>query len=507
MKRYIFVIFIALFAVTFMSTVDAVSVQPMVIKIKAKPGETVPFKIKLAAKEKFPENINLSLVQPIQQPSGAFEFKTVEPETFPEIKWVSLNTPSIIIAPGQEREIIGSIKAPFSARGYHMVALLVEQPPQRNTEDVVLKVRYAVKIEINIDAIAPRPAVAITGFEMIKGDKGEPRFQFTVKNTSQQQYGMDASVILRNSNTKKLIQRIQLKPGYYWKNNYEAVIIPGSVLQFFGNPKEALLPGIYDCQLVFRYGTSYQIIKKITVEVKPGDFIYPPGQLRITRMDASSITFSAKPGASSMKGIKIENRSEKAIKVILKLDGSNISDSFSISKNTIFEFKNGKEFIIEPGRSTVAVVSVKFPKDARIQGNYGNLIATTFLNDGMQPIEESTIPVEAFLIGKHIITAEIADLSTSPDNDKILFSAIVKNTGNIKISPQVAVNLKNEQGRYVDSLQLTSQGDNSIALPTKLLTLTGLANRKLTPGKYKAEAKVLENDQEIGSSVFDVQVK
>lgn len=490
------------------SIAGAVGIQPMAIKINAKPGEKVPFTIKLVSTTKNPETIKFALTQPVQRIDGGFEFKPVNPDTFPDIQWVVFNTPSITVQPGGEAQVNGVVKVPANARGFHMVTIMAEQPPAGKVGALLLKAVYAIKLEINIDAPTPRTTAQVTDLEMIKGSNGEPRLQFKMKNSCLSQYTMNAYVAVRNSLTKKLIENVELRPGVYWRNKYDPVALPGATLLFFGTPKEVLLPGQYDLHLFFRYGTSGQTIISKTVVVKAGEYTYAAAKLRIMRIDPGEVGFSGKPGATSTKGIKFENRSDKMVKVVLNPTDISPDYPYSILDNTNIIFQNGREFAIEPGRMAVAVVSVKFPENAPAQGSYGLLNVTTLAADeNPNPIEESTINLEAVIPGKYDFRAEATGISAARDGEKLLLSVVIKNNSNIKIRPQAVLYLKNSKGKILTTFSLTPRIDNNAALPGKLMVLTGDVNEIPAPGMYKAEIKILVNNQEIGSSILDLQVE
>jgi hypothetical protein len=509
MKRLIFILVgVLLLLLPLASTTDAVGIQPLEINITAKPGAVVPFKIQLKSTDKRAKIINFSLARPTQRLDGGFEFKSADPGAFLELKWISFDTSSVTIPQGGEREIIGKVNIPRNAKGSHMFTIMAEQPPVEKTGALLLSVIYAIKLTVNVDAPVPRLTAQISDFAMVKGPKAEPCIQFKVNNTSPMEYSTNASIIIRNSQTKKLIEKVQLKPKVYMKKNYDPVVLPDATVLFSGFPKEALLPGKYDMQLFFRYAISGQILQTKTVEIKPGDYIYPAAKLRIIRVDPNDISLTAKPGTSAMKGIKFENRSDKSIKIRLKLKDINTDYPYSILKNISIEFKNGQEFTIGPGRMAVAVLSARFPKEASIQGNYGLLEMTAFAADGndSNPIEEFDLNLEGVTLGKYILRAEATDLIAVHDGQKLLFSAVIKNTGNIKITPKSIVYLKNSVGKPIDTIQLETPNNNDPVLPGKLITLTGTTNEKLAPGKYKAEFKIIQENEEIGKTVLDVQV-
>lgn len=505
MKRLIPIFLKCIILLLWINTiVSAAGVQPLEIKITGKPGTSVPFKIKFSSTTKQAETLKISLAQPTQRLDGGFEFKPVDPQMFPEAKWISLNTSSITIPQGSEAFLTGVVKIPFDARGTRMLAILAEQPPTENT-GLRLAVIYGIKLAITIDAPLPRPTIQISDFEITKGSKGEPNIEFKAKNTSLAEYPTKASVVIRNSQTKKLIEKIQLKPKIYWKNDFDPVILPEATLLYTGFPKEVLLPGDYDLQLFFRYGTSGQTIITKKVTIKAGEFNYSTAKLRLIRVEPNELCFTGKLGATSTKALKFENKSDKKVKIILK--PIEIADSyrFSILKNTKIELKNGHELTIEPGRMGVSILSVKYPENSPVQGNYG-LLKVSVHNEDNEVIDEFTVMLEALVSGKYQTSAEVADLTTNQNHGELTLAAIIKNTGNVKISPEVTINLKNQDGKILNVIKLNSESEESNVLPERLTTFTGVTTESISPGKYKAEVIILKDSQEINRKTFEIKI-
>ncbi len=509
MKRLLYILFgvlVLISTVTF--PVFAVGVQPMEIKISGKPGAIVPFKVTVMSVEKTPVTIKVSLAQTIQKLNGAYDFRPANPETSSEAKWIDFNNADLVIPKGGQKEITGTVKIPLKAKGFRLFSILVEQPSAKKTESLNLSVIYAVRLEINVDFPVPRPTARVSDFEMVQGPKGEPCLQFKTNNSSLIPFATNASVSVRNSLTKRLIEKVQLRPAFYWENHYEPVILADSSVQFIGTPMEALLPGKYDLQLFFRYAASGQILLSKSVEVKTGDYVYSAQQLRITKIEPDNIVLTGRPGGTVMKGIKLVNKSNKPVKVLLGSSEINTDYPYSIFKNTIVEFKNGREFLLKPGRMAVAIIMVNLPKNSPVQGNYGLLKVMTFATDGNpNPIEQFEINLEAVISGEYVLSAETTDLVAVRDNDRLLLSVVIKNTGNIKITPKCTIYLKDRNGKSADTIELTTQGDDNSVLPLKLITLSGTTNEKLTPDDYKAEVKIFQENKMVGNSIIDLQVK
>jgi hypothetical protein len=509
MKRFNYILCcVIILLLSAVSSAGAIGVQPLDIKIAAKPGETVPFKFLIASTENEPANIKISMAQPVQRLDGAFNFQPVSLESFPEFKWINFTNSEFVLSRGAEREISGSVKIPTDAKGFHLFSIMVEHVSAQKTASINLSVVYVVKVEIDIDMPAPRFTSRVSDLEMVKGPKGEPNIQFKVKNSSIVPFSTNASVSIRDNLTKRLIETVELKPGFYWENRLEPVVLPDATVQFAGFPKKVLMPGKYDIQLFFRYAASGQVLLTKTIEVKDGDYVYPARKLHITQISPDIVSFSGRPGMTSVKGIKFQNGSNKPVKIILRSMEISKDYPFSIFKNATVEYQNGQEFILGPGRMAVAVIIVKLPKDAAIQGNYGLLKVLTFSADGNpEPIEQSEINLEALILGKINLSAETADLSVTRDGGKVLLSAVIKNTGNAKITPRGVIYLKDSSGKSVDSVQMAVQGENKDLLPQKLTTLSGMTNEKLVPGKYTAQVRIIEGNEEIGNTAIEFQVK
>lgn len=489
--------------------VDALGVQPLIIEMKPKPGETVPFTINLIATEKTSEQVKIALYQPIQLPTGELSFLEPDPTSFPEVQWVKLNRENALVMPDGKVDVSGTVKIPLNAKGSHNIIVMIEPLAAQKMGSMELRVKYAARLAIDIDAPGLRPAARVTDFEIARGEKGEPVIKVKAENTSLLDYLTTANVVIRDNRTKKLVERVELRPELGWRyQNPETRLMHGCVLHYYGTPQEALLPGEYDLRLFFQFGASGQILLSKTLNIKEGDFIYPAAKLRRIRITPEEVAFSGKPGTASSKGVRFENRFDKPVKIVLQPQDIAGDYPFSLLKDIGIEFKNNQEFTLEPGRMAVSIMGVNFPKDARSQGYYGLLKVTVLSNDPTPVVlEEYKINLEAVVPGEHQISAQLTDLSGDKDDQKYLLSAVVKNTGNIKISPHAELVLKDKDNNFVAATNLAVEGAGSPSvIPGKLLTLTGTVDN-LKPGLYKAEIKIFEGTTEIGLSQSKLEVK
>lgn len=489
--------------------VDALGVQPLIIEMKPKPGETVPFTINLIATEKTSEQVKIALYQPIQLPTGELSFREPDPTSFPEGQWVKLNRENALVMPDGKVDVSGTVKIPLNAKGSHNIIVMIEPLTVQKMGSMELRVKYAARLALDIDAPGLRPTARVSDFEITRGEKGEPVINIKAENNSLLDYLTTANVTIRDNRTKRLVERVELRPEIGWRyQNTEMRLMHGCILHYYGTPQEALLPGQYDVRLFYRFGNSGQILLSKTIDIKDGDFVYPAAKLRRIKITPEEVAFSGKPGTASTKGIRFENRSDKQVTIRLQPEEIDTGYPYSLIKKTEIEFKNNQEFSLEPGRMAVSIMGVKFPKDAPAQGYYG-LLKVTVLSSDPTPVvlEEYKINLEALVPGKHQTSAELTSLSGDRDGENYILSAIIKNTGNIKISPFAELVIKDKDGRLAGATKLTVEGTgNPSVIPTKLLTLTGSVN-SLKPGLYKAELKIFEGTVEIGASQSKLEVK
>ena len=503
------IIFITIFiAIIFLQSIPlfAIGINPLVIELSAKPGDTVPFTITIIPAEK-PEVVTLFLAKFTQQPNGGLSFEEVNPSSYPPANWVSF--PSKVNVGIEKIPISGTIKVPLNAVGgtYNLALMMDSESPVKG-KNLNVRIRFGVRFHLRVDWPGLRPSVQLDDFNIVKGEQGEPVIQTLVKNTSPIDFLFSATVTIRN-NQKKLIERVEIKPKVSWEiKALETRMFPNGELLYVGNPKEALLPGDYELRLFYRYGTAGQIVKSKIINIKAGEYIYPKSKLKVVKISPTNLEFSGKPGTSSLKALKFENFFDKSLFITVETVDFSQGYNFSILKNTEVEIKGGKQFTLEPGRMYVDIISVKFPKDAPVHVNYGLIKINVYLNDPNPTlIEDSVILLSAAVPGDYKLSAEVTNLLNEFNGDKYLLAAVVKNNGNVKICPTATAFIKNEEGKEIDTVKLAVEGDdNAFVYPDKVLTLTGFSE-KLKSGKYYVVIKVNDGQKEIGTSELNLIVK
>jgi hypothetical protein len=507
-RKIVFILAIVLVLNVLMNTaIFAVGVQPLLLELTAKPGDTVPFQMQLVPDAK-PEKIILKLYKAIQQPNGDYAYEVPEPGSFPALDWFSIPA-EIVTTPGKPSLVKGSVKVPLDAGGTHTVTVMVEpSEPEEKKTGMLFSVRYAIRIHLRVERPGLRPRAEVTMFDMVRSKAGEPMLKVQARNTSQLDYLTSAMITIRDSR-KKLRERVELRPELGWSFNYnEWRLLPDSELMYTGSPKEALLPGQYELRLFYRYGNSGQILVTKQLNIKEGDYTYPASKLKFLKVNPTELDFTGKPGTSSMKAVKYENRFNTPVSVMVETADIETDYPYSIRNNTSLEIKGETQFTLEPGRIATNILAVKFPRDGKVQGNYGFLrIKVYTMDENPVLLEESNVTLAAAVSGKYQNKAEATDVSGDWDGEKFLVSAVIKNTGNIRIVPEAKALIRDAAGKVLEVVDLGTEDDvKAGALPNKLVILTGFAEH-MKNGKYNVQITISNGEKIIGSSVLNLVVR
>lgn len=488
------------------AAIFAVGVQPLLIELTVKPGDAVPFQIQVVPGAK-PEKVTIKLYKAIQQTNGDYTYEVPEAGAFPALAWFSIPAEAMT-SPGKPSLVKGSVKVPLDAGGTYTVAVMVEPPQPEKKTGMQFTIRYAIRIHLRVERPGLRPGAEVTAFDIVRGKNGEPVLKIQARNTSQLDYLTSAMITIRD-NRKKLRERVELRPELGWNFNYsEWRLLPDSELVYTGLPKEALLPGQYELRLFYRYGSSGQILLTKPLNIKEGDFTYPASKLKFLRVNPTELDFTGNPGTSSLKAVKYENRFNKPVVVTVETADVETGYHYSILNNTGLEIKGETKFILEPGRMATNIIAVKFPQNGKIQGNYGFLRVKVYSTD--EPpglLEESNVILAAAVSGKYQSKAEVTNVSGDWDGEKFLVSAVIKNTGNIWVTPEAKALIRDSEGKVLEVVDLVMEGDRKAGtLPEKTVILTGFAEQ-MKAGKFNVQITISNGEQIIGSSVLGLVVK
>lgn len=502
---------IPLFLILFLiigSSILASGVDPLLLNLSGKPGETLNFKVTIQPSDK-PGDVQLSLHKIVQKPDGNFDYQPVDPGSYAPTGWVSFPS-KVTVVPGKSTEIKGTIKLPNDAKGSDNHLLLMIEPENdiKKVDGLSLMVRYGVTLNVQVDKPGTRPAATITSFDMVKSQKGFATIQGNVKNTSLVDLQTYAYVTIRNVQ-KKLMEKIELLPYSYLESNVgDPVLYPDSELLYLGVVHQNLPPGAYEIRLFLRYGETGQLIQSKNINIQEGQYKFPEAMYKNIKIGPEELSFEGKPGQISIKALKFENKSDKPLIVQMVTSDIEPKYTYSVFNNTKFETKNGDKFVIKPKQMVVKIITVAFPKDAPIRGSYGNLKIQVY-TEAEKPIfvEEQNIKVSANIVGEKKKQVEVKNLSGERNGENYIMSAVIKNTGNTAISPAITLLLKDDDNRTVANTDLNCDGEENITiLPDRMATVTAtLTNIK--PGKYQAEVKAVDGSAILDKKLFTVQVQ
>jgi hypothetical protein len=475
-------------------------VQPLALDFLLKPGETTNFKITLTPGNT-PEEDLISICKAEQQLTGDLIYQVADPATFPLAKWINIPS-SVKLNPGNKQEVTGTIKVPLDANGCNVIGIMIE-PKQENVKGISVVVRYAIRIMIQVDRPGNRPDAAVTSFNLIKGDKGQPVIAAQVKNNSPLEFMTSANVTIRDSN-RRLVERVPLMTG---SGLPEFLILPLSELRYTGTPKEVLTPGDYEIRLFYNYASGKQLLFAKNITVKAGDFVYPKSILKMVKITPLEVEFTGSPKTTSIKPIKFENKSDKPVTICLEPAEIEPKYPYSILTKTSLEIKGDITFTLDPGRMATNLIMVKF-NEGLGQENYGLIKVHIFSTDEKPKlIEESVINLTAITPGKFNYAAEVLGISGDRTGNQYLISTVILNKGNARISPTAKAVINDSSGKTIETVDLSNEVTDTVyVIPGKQITLSGLTT-SLKPGKYKVQVYLVNGKVELGMYNFDLVLK
>lgn len=486
-------VFFSMLFFTWSISVFAVGVRPLVIDVDCKPGDKKSFELILTPANT-QEIINLSLYQPVQLTTGGLTYQLADPQTYRAIQWVKLEKDTVTIPPGEETKVKGTVSVPFDAGGSHTVVVMVEPKAEEVTTGIGFRVRYAVRININVERPGLRAKADVTELSINEDDKGMSTIKAVLKNPSPLYYDASAEVTIRDEG-RRLVERVPLKTQLAWQSNHDTTrVYPGAEVWLIGSMNEPLVPGKYEMRLFLRYADGLQIIqtKEFTVDQSAAKAAPLVKSVKVT---PDSIEENIKPGGVASKVIQIDNRTGDQYQV--KLAPRDIESQYSHSLFSTFDvqLRGDSEFDLEAHRSGRVIFTFKAPRDLQPGGYYGILDVGVFANDEL--VERHEVDLSFVADGKFDYQAEILGVSYELYNNELLFSVDVRNQSEIHFAPKGTLYLKNQQGEVVKTVQLKLQEGTDNILPQRVGRLVATTT-DVKPGEYTADIRVIYESAEIG---------
>jgi len=488
--------------IIFSSSAEAMGVRPLIIDLEMVPGESRDFEITLTPSED-DEVVNLTYYQPVQMNTGGLSYQEADSESFPVIEWIQLEQNRVELPDDENRQVKGTVTVPFGADTSHTVIIMVEPEVEEASQGVTFKVRYAIRLNINIQSPGMRPRGELNSFEFLTETGENPVINTVFHNNSKMYYEASAEATIRNEQGR-LVERVVLKTPVAWQSGRDTTTIyPGSEVLYTGTVTEPLYPGKYQLRLFYRYADSMQIIER--KEIKVESTIGSEQELRPIRLNPESINLNLRPGGTNSQVIEIENNSDEKTNLIVS--GRDIVSDYphSIYKNLEVQLRGQQDIEILPNGRKRVVLTIKAPKDIVAGGYYGYIDFTHQISE--EEKEVYTTAVEVVLGEDELVDkAELLSFYYDGQGDEGLFSLEILNKGDIHFIPEGRVTIKDDTGSIIQTMDLALQEGISKILPKQSKLIIAIGS-KLNPGDYIAEVSISKEGQAIVSKEFEFNVE
>ena len=491
-----------LLIISFTFSLSAIGVQPLVVNLEMNQGETQQFELELTP-EKNQAATALNLYYPRQQLTGSLSYEEGDLEKHSVLNWLKLPD-KVIVPPGEETTVDVEVSVPYGAEGTHTAIIMVEPVVEEADVGITFKVRYAVRVNIHVDAPGLREDAEVDDFKLTSNEENKPLIKAHIKNPSPLSYNAAGEVTIRDTN-RRLIERVPIRSQHAAQGGRkETTIYPGSEVIFEGEVTEPLPAGTYDLQLFLYYADGRQVIKRKTIEV--GDEFIDYENLDYIEIKPNVITEELRRGGAHTEAIDIRNRIGDPVNI--KIGAKKIKSEYtrSLLDNFQVELRGGQQFYLAGRRSKRPVLIVRAPREEiEAGGYYDTLQVGVFDPETEEQLQIRDIDLE-FIVGENYeYSGEIKDITTQRTNDEILFSTIVENNGDAHFSPRARIYLKKD-GEIQHTLFLELAEKDSKILPEMTGILSTYAN-EIEPGEYTADITLQYQGEEIGRKELPLEIE
>lgn len=502
MFKTIFLIFISvlIFLFSFSFVCNSVGVQPLVIDLNMQSGETKEFQLKLSPQEN-QQIVELKFYYPRQQLTGSLSYEEGNLEEHEVLKWLELPQ-EVTVPPAEKTTVNVEVSVPFDAEGTHTAIIMVEPVVEAET-GVTFKVRYAVRINIHIDAPGLRESAELLDFSLEKNEEDRPVIKTRLHNDSALMYDAAGEVTIRDE-SRQLVERIPVKSRHAAQAGRDhTTIYPGAEVIFQGPVTEPLHAGTYDLQLFLYYGDGQQIIERKTIEI--GDEFIDPETMEYIEVTPEAILDNLRPGGAATESLGIRNRTGEPLYIQLQNKEIEPEYSRSIFENLEVQLRGDQVFRLQGRRSQNTVLISRSPRDIEPGGYYGTININVF-NQEEEHLETRTVDLDMIIGQDHQYQAEVLDLTVDTVEAETVFSTLITNNSPVHIRPTARIYLKDETDEIIQTITTRMPDQDDRILPE----MTGRLENYLEdvePGSYTAEVTVNYQDQEIGYGEFPVEIK
>ncbi len=491
--------------------IGAIGVKPLTINLEVTPGITKKFQLHINSITEEPAKVKIIPMDMIQKEDGSGEFLEAGKSPFSCTKWIKMEKLNFTVPVGETITLNGEVKLPAGAKGSKVAIMMIIPDTPKLKKGVTVVIRYAVRIMVRTkNRVLEKIGIENVDFDI---SDGQPIIKAIINNQSKADIKTTGRLMLQDKNNKIIItmplmslteetRKKEKEKNTGKKQKIEGTrIYPESTVAFLGRINKPLVPGEYKATIMLKYGDrkSFNLQKNITLtkELLAKAQHNQQGKNSFYEIKPASVALKAPPGSSRMATFNLQNKSENTLKAAL-----NIRDiKYDLTGKILFPDKNttayscsnwielsDKEIEIAPRLSKSINIKLKAPPDTPAGGYYSQIaidMAAVDAASDKTKINHASAMISVIIPGKTKIAGEI--IKTEPVMNKSgikSFNVLLANKGNIGITPQGSILIRDIYQNEVERIELKS--NNSMILPHTKSKLQGTVKKKLIPGKYFA---------------------
>ena len=247
-------------------------ISPSRLDIELSAGEEREFSLYLANPQER-DNIRVKIYTEdfFVRRDGSLEFLRPGSLRWSCAEWITFEDTEVVLKPGEEKKIGGTIKVPKDASGGRYALVMVELVPAGESENTKIRagIRFSILVSALINPDELERALEIVGFEVYQEEKEattvgedhkEVRFLVSVENTGNVQVVAKGSVSVRNK-AGRVEAIVPLLAG-------GGTIFPVCIRDFNGVIPKPLPDGEYTAEAEIRYDEGKSAKAEINFTLK-----------------------------------------------------------------------------------------------------------------------------------------------------------------------------------------------------------------------------------------------
>lgn len=489
------VILLGLSFLQYSETARAAGVRPLFMNMDLRPGDQRTFEITLMPGD-VEELVDLTLYESIQQLSGALMYQLPTNPSFSPTSWVTLDTSTVRVLPGEETTVTGTVRVPFTASGSHTVIIMVEPRAPDVASGISFQVRYAVRLNIRIEGVGLRATAELISIEVTPDEQGAPRITARIKNTSTLDYLVSGEVVIRDQN-KRLVERVSMKTAAAVTAGADATrVYPGATVDFLGNITRPIEPGDYSMQTFFRYAEAGQILQKDDLVIHAGEYAFPGFENSVALIvSPSTAEHVLRDGERKSQVFEFESIVGEPVRVGISL--REVTSNYEHSLVPWLELRSQEEFILPPRAKTRLAMTIAVPRSG-LEGSYhGQAVFQAFGTESNTLYGEIAVPLSVLVGTEHSQALEIRSVGSQVVDEESIYLAVdLYNSGNIAFLPGVQGIIFGEDGDFVERVVLEFPEEMDSLLPMFSQQVGAMAHLPES-GQYELELQITSAQEEI----------